>query len=354
MQSDQPEASSSRLMTTNAMPSAPARVLTSDAAVDVWPATNAFRSFWEWTKQRCDRIKGKEILHGSDSTSEAITALMDLLVQMIDWIDEVPLQPLSSQRFGNLAFRDYIKLVDSRLPLIVKSFPNIPVYLPDQILPLLIQSTPFGQPTRLDYGTGHELAFVLVLWSCVASGWIKSEEEEDELILRVFPKYLELVTLLQKKYRLEPAGSHGVWGLDDYSFFPYLFGSAQLLDSSTTPAQALSNALNPRSPMTDMYTLSLHRVTLFKRGASFSEHSPMLHQLSTFPDWKKPHGGLRKMFLGEVIGKRVVIQSIWIGGLCGGDEVEQRLESQGIKVTGLKDVASQDSPITVTKAPWAP
>ena len=81
----------------------------------------------------------------------------------------------------------------------------------------------------MDYGSGHEVSFGLFLLCLTLVRFFQPvPEEERELALVVFVRYLRLCWKLQDVYRLEPAGSHGVWGLDDSCFLPYIFGSAQL------------------------------------------------------------------------------------------------------------------------------
>jgi len=97
----------------------------------------------------------------------------------------------------------------------------------------------FGNPTRMDYGTGHETMFVFFLL-CLEEIGLVTVEDHRALVCRVFAKYVSVVRTLQTVYwsvlfsivwlstvyrpcvhRLEPAGSKGVWGLDDYCFLPF-------------------------------------------------------------------------------------------------------------------------------------
>lgn len=107
-------------------------------------------------------------------------------------------------------------------------------------------------------------------------------------------RYLSLVRRLIKVYNLEPAGSHGVWGLDDHSFLPYIFGSAQLSSPITSALQpptegSLPDAPDPadvgkatvveRERKTNMYFSAVGFIYDVKKGP-FWEHSPYLYDIS--------------------------------------------------------------------------
>lgn len=98
----------------------------------------------------------------------------------------------------------------------------------------------FGNSQRVDYGTGHETTFFVFL-CCLYKALVLKKEDIPAVILLVFPAYLKVVRHLQTVYWLEPAGSHGVWCLDDYQLLPFLFGSAQLIGNAEIPPSAVNN-----------------------------------------------------------------------------------------------------------------
>lgn len=123
-------------------------------------------------------------------------------------------------RFGNKAFRTWldkiVAAVDDDLAQIMQGgnpeFKNYQRAIPE-LKGYLVDS--FGSYERIDYGTGHELNFFVFLY-CLCKIGIYTYEDYKPLINKIFQRYLLLVRRLQTYYYLEPAGSHGVWGLDDY------------------------------------------------------------------------------------------------------------------------------------------
>lgn len=148
-------------------------------------------------------------------------------------------------------------------------------------------------------------------------------------------RYLRLVRRLIKTYTLEPAGSHGVWGLDDHSFLPYLFGSAQygpaISETDETPIEgSFPNAPDPgdvtralaveRERGKNMYFSAIGFIYDVKKGP-FWEHSPMLYDISGVRGgWAKINKGMIKMYMAEVLSKFPVVQHFYFGSLFSWDE----------------------------------
>ena len=86
----------------------------------------------------------------------------------------------------------------------------------------------FGNDRRIDYGTGHETNLV-IFFLCLMKLRILTESDLPSLILCAFVGYIKTMRKLQTVYLLEPAGPHGVWGLDDYHCLIYVWGSFQVL-----------------------------------------------------------------------------------------------------------------------------
>lgn len=256
------------------------------------------------------------------------------VVQLIRWLDAMQAQialhpPLPGpRRFGNRAFRSWIDAVkadaqaqcrelfkalsknDSTIDRSVdgrsedhlkdsataddNAFSNNPLThewtekaLFVELLPYLLES--FGSRQRLDYGTGHELAFAAFLCG-LFSLRLLSREDVAPISLAIVSRYLRLVRELIVVYNLEPAGSHGVWGLDDYSFLPYILGSAQFSGIADAPPPRDSLVRHQREALRDdnLYLGAVYFVCSVKTSP-FHEHSPMLFDISSVPRWEKVH-----------------------------------------------------------------
>jgi serine/threonine-protein phosphatase 2A activator len=270
---------------------------------------------------------------GSDqiACSEAVKGLQRMIEKLELVVQEVP-PDTGPRRFGNVSFRKWNEIVQQRTRSLLQEIlrPELEPAL-DELEAYLIGS--FGSQQRLDYGTGHELsfiAFLACLWKLSYFDIAPAESESRGIVLVVFEAYLRLIRLLIKTYTLEPAGSHGVWGLDDNSFLPYMFGSAQFSPAISQGDDVPTEASLPDSPdpnavtklnvverekARNMYFSAIAFIYDVKRGP-FWEHSPMLYDISGIKDgWGKINKGMIKMYNAEVLSKFPVVQHFPFGSL---------------------------------------
>ncbi|KAF5281252.1 hypothetical protein FQA39_LY05138 [Lamprigera yunnana] len=278
----------------------------------LWENSEAYLEYLGFVLALNESVCGRSNCLKGEVLSEVILKLIEMLEKLNKMIDEVP--PIQQpQRFGNQAFRTwYKKLKERAFDLVQEVIPEKLHRATPEILFYLVEG--FGNCTRIDYGTGHEMSFIMFL-CCLFKIGALVDTDKVAVPCKVFAKYLDVVQKLQQTYRMEPAGSHGVWSLDDYQFIPFIWGSSQLVGH---PRIEPPSFLQPE--LVEMY----HRQYLFLscikyinevKTGPFAEHSNQLWGISGVANWNKINTGLIKMYKVEVLGKFPVIQHVLFGSL---------------------------------------
>ncbi|EPY30825.1 peptidylprolyl isomerase [Angomonas deanei] len=230
---------------------------------------------------------------------EGVTAVLHPVVQFfqLKWFpfllslkESIPLEDLAQQRFGNRAKRTWHAKMEEALPSYMNELATLikehGTETSDSTVEELAAELAeymkdcYGNCVRLDYGTGHELHFFIIIMICLqelgdTGGYLIHDDitsrnvvvptseplpnaiaANEEITVKttskrvnkckflsqlrkqfchfVFFQYIHFMRVLQKHYSLEPAGSHGVWGLDDYHHLPYILGASQLVGPTQT------------------------------------------------------------------------------------------------------------------------
>ncbi|CAH7675367.1 hypothetical protein PPACK8108_LOCUS10361 [Phakopsora pachyrhizi] len=275
------------------------------------------------------------------STSKITKKIVKIFNELDRWIDEIPLDK-DPQRFGNKSFRIWGNRLETEAERLHNDLIDS-YHLVIQPELLFYFKNSFGSFSRLDYGTGHEVSFLAYLSILHLTRILKNEDLLSSVLV-IYQRYLDICRKLQDYYRLEPAGSKGVYGLDDHFHLVYIFGSAQLLNVQTiNPSQIIDKKFleTPNLSQSSLFFGAINHINKLKRGPFF-EHSPILYNVATTVKiWSKVHSGMIKMWKGEVLSKVQVMQHFWlVDGLDSG--VLSRVHVKEINERFDDDISNDD------------
>jgi len=267
--------------------------------------------------QKCSGQLVNTTMNTALEETPAVKMLLDLFDELDCLIDETPPLPVEpgALRFGNKA---YVAWAEKKDALVVEQLPLI--LAESNLSEAAIEAglyfcESFGNSTRIDYGTGHETNFLCFLLVLDEIGYFGGQAQK-EIILAVFQRYLLLCRRLQIDYRMEPAGSHGAYSLDDFQFLCFLFGSVQMgcQNDLSGPTCFAEPSVVSRFGAKYMFLQAIEHINNVKTGP-FAEHSNTLWGVSGAKNWDKVQNGMMKMYKAEVLGKFPVMQHFYFGSV---------------------------------------
>lgn len=294
--------------------SEPERRILSEKDQELFRASPTYSLILAFIFSLSESTASKKISSVSISSSPSVVGH---ILSFLSAIDEIillcPPVDQGGSRFGNPSFRKFF----DRIPVLSSAWHRtLGITNPSAIAEVSTYlRNSFGNPARIDYGSGHELNFVIWLLSLNRLSLLP-ESTFPAITLLVFPKYLSVLRRLQITYYLEPAGSHGVWGLDDYHFLPFLYGASQLINHPYIRPLSIHNDLILEEEGDEYLYLKMVRWTMSSKSVkNLRVTQPMLDDISGAKSWEKVEQGMRRLFIKEVLCKLPVMQHFLFGTL---------------------------------------
>ncbi|EPQ28823.1 uncharacterized protein PFL1_03626 [Pseudozyma flocculosa PF-1] len=295
----------------------PTKRIVSQASLERFKNSSTFAEILSFIESCNSSVVGKT-LEDQLHTSQATSAVLEILAQVRRLLQQTPADhSSSSSRFGNPAFRTFyakIKSENDRLHRLIPELSDDAARAARDELGFYFQES-WGNEKRIDYGSGMELNFACWLLCLCKLQVFDLTSDGPAIVLKVFWTYIQVMREVQSTYWLEPAGSHGVWGLDDYHFLPFLWGAGQLSNHKYLRPKSIHDAeVTDEFASKFMYLACIQFINSVKTE-SLRWHSPMLDDISSVKTWSKVNEGMIKMYRAEVLLKLPIAQHIFFGSL---------------------------------------
>lgn len=300
--------------------------------VSQFKISQAYKNIVTFVDLLCEHIQGtgNKVFNQKYALEHEVfkkcSELIDELEKRCEQTDLNLAQSAGTLRFGHVAFREWF----DDMKRTCKEFIDELVTLQDdnlkaELLTYLTES--FGNRMRIDYGTGHELNFIIfTMGLSYLVDQVGGDSNLNQTKLKAFvthhgwdihslfaQKYLRLVRKVQTKFRLEPAGSRGVYNMDDFQFLPFLFGAAQLSGIKYIPANDFYNPDQVDMFKSDFIFLEAVDFILNNKRGPFNEHSYTLWNFSNLGSWEKLFRRIRVKFTDDILEPFPIIQHFLFG-----------------------------------------
>ncbi|GAA5979096.1 hypothetical protein JCM5350_007064 [Sporobolomyces pararoseus] len=244
-----------------------------------WKQSLPFEWIQEYIKELIESTEIESIEQGEPSQAiEQLCKFLDKVERLVQ--DAQPFEPCN-QKHAFSSFRSKLAVLATSLHLeLLPSLLRADVLLPELQFHLLRS---FGSQSRLDYGTGHELSFMLYLLSLRLTGILRQEGDSKFVVREVLKRYWKVTELGRKKFGLVVAGRRGVWKKDETNGRVWFDPKAS--EARVHPARSKSSSSLTSSSLhlnTSSTPLNLLRSLLLSSSSSSS--SPTSHSGTSTPN----------------------------------------------------------------------